>query len=92
MKDEEVMKILTSMSKKVTEMYNMLTLFVPKNLTVSELAKSLGKDTGTIRVHLEGNFLKNIDYFQEVKKGKILIPRATAINIAQYYLEKEKHA
>jgi len=82
---------LASVSNKVTEIHSLLALFVPKTLTVSELAKAVGKEKGTIRIHLENNFLKGVDYFQEVEKGKITIPRSTALSIAQYYAKKEQH-
>ena len=92
MNEKAILDKLSSMGSKVTDIYSLLNLFVPKTLTVSEVAKAVGKETGTIRVHLEGNFLKDVDYFQDVEKGKITIPRSTALSIAQYYAKKEHHA
>lgn len=78
-----------NLNKKVTDLYNLIRLFLPKKMSVTNLALSLDKDKKTIRTHLEVNFIKNIDYFQEKERGKILIPLKTAIKVAKYYNEKE---
>ena len=93
MQEEEISKRLDKMSIMVTDILIALKLFMPSTMTVSQLADSLGKDSRTIRIHLEGNFIKDVDYFQEVSKGKIEIPRETALKVAQYYVAKKaKHA
>lgn len=89
MEEKEMLVQLKKMSSTVTDILCLVNLFVPKELTVSSLAKSLGKDPKTIRVHLEGNFIKGVDYFQELEKGKIQIPRATALAVSEYYVRKE---
>ena len=89
MKEEIILAELIAMRKDVTEVVTLVNLFMPSSLSVSKLADALGKNSGTIRVHLEGNFIKGVDYFQEVNRGKIVIPRETAFNVAKYYKEKE---
>ncbi len=78
-----------NLNKKVTDLYNLIRLYMQKKMSVTNLALSLDKDKKTIRTHLEVNFIKNIDYFQEKERGKILIPLKTAIKVAKYYNEKE---
>ena len=93
MQEERIWEELYEMRSKVTDIHSMINLFMPLTMTISKLAKSLGKDNKTIWKHLEGNFIKDVDYFQEVKRGKIEIPRETALKIAQYYVDKKaKHA
>ena len=92
MKDKIFLEEIQVLSKTVTEILNIVNLFVPSTMTVSKLADSLGKDTKTIRNHLEANFIKDEDYFQKVEKGKIIIPKSTALDVAKYYTKKEaKH-
>lgn len=89
MRDERILAEIHKMRQDVTEVVTLVSLFVPSSLSVSKLADALGKDTGTIRVHLEGNFIKGVDYFQEVNRGKITIPLKTAFSVAKYYKQKE---
>jgi len=93
MQEEKILTEIHKMRNEVTDILSMINLFMPLSMTVSKLAESLGKDNKTIRKHLEGNFIKDVDYFQEVKKGKIEIPRETALKVVQYYVAKKaKHA
>ena len=89
MKEENILIVLHEMRREVTDILSLINLFMPLTITVSKLAESLGKDNKTIRKHLEGNFIKNVDYFQEVKKGKIEIPRETALKVVKYYVAKK---
>ena len=93
MQEEKILAALHEMRSEVTDILNMINLFVPSTMTISKLAESLGKDNKTIWKHLEGNFIKDVDYFQEVKRGKIEIPKKTALKVVQYYVaKKSKHA
>lgn len=88
MKEERILEELQKMSESVTNIMSFVNLFMPRTLSVTALSEALGKDTKTIRMHLEGNFIKDVDYFQKVEKGKIIIPRSTAFNVAKYYMDK----
>ncbi|SFV71394.1 hypothetical protein MNB_SV-13-1038 [hydrothermal vent metagenome] len=89
MEEQRILAELHDLRNMVTDLFSLLAIYTPQTLTVSQIAKSLGKSNGTIRVHLEGNFLKGVDYSQEVEGGKMEIPRATALKVSKYYLAKK---
>ena len=88
MTDKKILEELERLRKIATDTNVLVSLFVPSMVGVSTLAKSLNRDPKTIRVHLEGNFIKDRDYFQSVERGKIEIPLKTALEVANYYRAK----
>ncbi len=73
-------------NKILLEIYEMLTLVTPMNYTTTTLSENLGVRKETITAHLNAHYRVGVDYFQEVKRGTIIIPRKTAVKIKKYYM------
>jgi len=70
---------------------SILLSLIPNEFLVSQLAKLCDKHQHTIRVHLQNNYIEGEDYYRKnpkIKGSKMLIAKATAIQIRSFYAEK----
>ena len=64
-----------------------LELFLPMDLSLTDLAARLGKRPDTLRKHLYTHYKEGTDYKQPAKNGKIYIARHAALEIKECYVK-----
>ena len=63
----------------------LIDMIVPEWISVSDLAKSLRKDTSTIRKYIKNTFEPNVQYKQEKEHGKIMLRKDAMLQTRKKY-------
>lgn len=77
--DAEAKELLLDIRNKL----ELLEFFIPKEISLSELSRLLGKANKTVYRYMRDNFEPEVDY--KKKGGKILVGKDTALCIRRHY-------
>jgi predicted transcriptional regulator len=84
-KEGDIMTVETQLNQIKQTLDTLLDLVVPEWISVSDLAKSLQKDTSTIRKYIKNNFEPDVQYKQDTEHGKIMLRKDAMLQTRSHY-------
>ncbi|WP_418179785.1 hypothetical protein ACNSOO_04785 [Aliarcobacter lanthieri] len=83
MSDKELLLTILDELRDLKENFSFVKTIIPDELSLSEIAKIVGKSTNTLRKYIISNFEPDIDF--KKKMGKIYVKQDAILRIRRHY-------